>query len=57
MDGKRTDELTAEPGSVEFLRQLLAVAEDSQHPMDKAATRVLERMIAERETEGDRDGT
>jgi len=53
---EKTNRLTAEPDTVEFLRQLLAVAEDSQHPMDKAATRILERMIAEREAEGDSDG-
>lgn len=57
MSEKRTDKLTAEPGSVEFLRQLLAVAQDSEHPMEIAASRALECMIAEREAEAAGDGT
>jgi hypothetical protein len=31
------DRLTVELGTVEFLRQLLGIAQESDHPMDKAA--------------------
>lgn len=40
-----SDRLTAEPGTVEFLRQLLEIAQESDHPMDKALTRVLSKQI------------
>lgn len=38
-------ELTAEPGSLEFYQQLLAIAEGSGHPMDKALVPVLSETI------------
>lgn len=41
------DRLTAKPGTLEFLRQLLEIAQQSDHPMDKALTTVLEKQIAE----------
>jgi hypothetical protein len=44
-----SDRLTAEPGTVEFLRQLLEIAQESDHPMDKALTRVLSKQIGEAE--------
>jgi hypothetical protein len=45
-----SDRLTAEPGTLEFLRQLLEIAQGSDHPMDKALTKVLSRQIRETET-------
>jgi hypothetical protein len=45
-----SDRLTAEPGTLEFLRQLLEIAQESDHPMDKALTKVLSRQIRETET-------
>lgn len=39
--------LTAEPGTLEFLEQLLAIAKTSNHPNDRALVGVLERRIAE----------
>jgi len=42
-----SDRLTAEPGTLEFLRQLLEIAKESGHPMDKALTKVLSKQIAE----------
>jgi hypothetical protein len=44
-----SDKLTAEPGTVEFLRQLLEIAKESAHPMDQALTRVLSKQIEETE--------
>ena len=44
-----SDRLTAEPGTLEFLRQLLEIAQKSDHPMDKALTRVLSKQIKEDE--------
>jgi hypothetical protein len=44
-----SDRLTAEPGSLEFLRQLLEIARESDHPMDKALARVLAKQIGEQE--------
>lgn len=44
-----SDRLTAEPGTLEFLRQLLEIAKESDHPMDKALTRVLSQQIGEAE--------
>jgi hypothetical protein len=44
-----SDRLTAEPGTLEFLRQLLEIARESDHPMDKALTRVLSKQIGEAE--------
>jgi hypothetical protein len=44
-----SDRLTAEPGTLEFLRQLLEIAQESDHPMDKALTRVLSKQIGEAE--------
>jgi hypothetical protein len=44
------DRLTAEPGTLEFLRQLLEIAQESDHPMDRALTRVLSKQIGEAET-------
>ena len=44
-----SDRLTAEPGTLEFLRQLLEIAQESDHPMDKALTKVLSRQIGEAE--------
>jgi len=58
-----SDRLTAEPGTLEFLRQLLEIAQESDHPMDKALTRVLSKQIGETEAvrslpqvEGDDNG-
>ena len=42
-----SDRLTAEPGTLEFLRQLLEIAQESDHPMDKALTKVLSKKIRE----------
>jgi hypothetical protein len=44
-----SDRLTAEPGTLEFLRQLLEIAKESDHPMDKALTGVLSKQIKETE--------
>lgn len=44
-----SDRLTAEPGTPEFLRQLLEIAKESDHPMDKALVEVLERQFGEQE--------
>jgi hypothetical protein len=44
-----SDRLTADPGTPEFLRQLLKIAKESDHPMDKALTRVLSKQIEETE--------
>jgi len=44
-----SDRLTAEPGTPEFLRQLLDIAQESDHPMDKALTKVLSKQIEETE--------
>jgi hypothetical protein len=44
-----SDRLTAEPGTLEFLRQLLEIAQESDHPMDKALTKVLSKQIRETE--------
>lgn len=44
-----SDRLTAEPGTLEFLRQLLEIAQESDHPMDKALSRVITKQIGERE--------
>lgn len=46
----------AEPGSVEFKRLLLEAARGSDHEMDKALVRVLEKQIAEAEAEAEADG-
>ena len=51
------DRLTAEPGTVEFLRQLLEIAQESDHPMDKALTRVLSKQIGETEMAEVEDGS
>jgi hypothetical protein len=45
-----SDRLTEEPGTLEFLRQLLEIARGSDHPMDKALTRILSKQIGEAET-------
>ena len=55
-----SDRLTAEPGTLEFLRQLLDIAQESDHPMDKALVGVLTEQIGEakkekEEEEEDRD--
>jgi hypothetical protein len=42
-----SDRLTAEPGTLEFLRQLLEIAQGSDHPMDKALTKVLSKQMKE----------
>lgn len=42
-----SDKLTAEPGSPEFLKQLLKLAESSDHPMDKALAKVLKQKLEE----------
>lgn len=39
--------LTAEPGTRQFMEQLLAIAQESDHPMDKALTRVISRQLEE----------
>ena len=44
-----SDRLTAEPGTLEFLRQLLEIAQESDHPVDKALTKVLSKQIGETE--------
>jgi hypothetical protein len=44
-----SDRLTAEPKTLEFLRQLLEIAKEADHPMDKALTRVLAKQIGETE--------
>jgi hypothetical protein len=49
-----SDRLTAKPGTLEFLRQLLEIARKSDHPMDKALTKVLSKQIGE--AEGNSDG-
>jgi len=51
-----SDRLTAEPGTLEFLRQLLEIAQESDHPMDKALTKVLLKQIGEARAE-ERDGS
>lgn len=43
-----SERLTAEPGTVEFLRQLLEIAQESDHPMDIALTKVLTKQIREK---------
>jgi hypothetical protein len=50
-----SDRLTAEPGTLEFLRQLLEIARESGHPIDKALTKVLSKQIGE--TEGARQSS
>jgi hypothetical protein len=45
-----SDRLTAEPGTLEFLRQLLEIAQESDHPMDKALAKVLSKQIRKTET-------
>jgi hypothetical protein len=47
-----SDRLTAEPGTLDFLRQLLEIAQESDHPMDKALTKVLSKQIEETEAIG-----
>jgi hypothetical protein len=47
-----SDRLTAEPGTLEFLRQLLEIAQESDHPMDKALTKVLSKQIGDTEAVG-----
>jgi len=42
-----SNQLTAEPGTIEFLRQLLEIASGSDHPVDKALTIILSRKIGE----------
>lgn len=42
-----SDRLTAEPGTLEFLRQLLEIAQGSDNPMDKAIVKVLSKQIGE----------
>jgi hypothetical protein len=44
-----SDRLTAEPGTPEFYEELLKIAQGSDHPMDKALTKVLLRRIEETE--------
>lgn len=44
-----SDRLTAKPGTVEFWRQLLEIAKESDHPIDKALVRVLPKRIEEAE--------
>jgi hypothetical protein len=48
-----SDRLTAEPDSIEFLRQLLEISQESDHPMDKALTRVIPKQIGKAEAQGD----
>jgi hypothetical protein len=50
-----SERLTAEPGTLEFLRQLEAIAVESDHPMDRALARVLSKHIKEEESV--REGT
>jgi hypothetical protein len=47
-----SDRLTEEPGTLDFLRQLLEIAQESDHPMDKALTKVLSKQIEEAEAIG-----
>ena len=44
-----SDRLTAEPGTLEFLRQLSEIAQESDHPIDKVLTKVLSKQIGETE--------
>jgi len=44
-----SDRLTAEPGTLEFLRQLLEIAKESDHPMDKALTKVLSKAVLQQQ--------
>jgi len=39
--------LTAEPGTIEFKRQLLEIARASSHPIDKALVKALSKEIGE----------
>lgn len=43
----QSSRLTAEPGTLDFLRQLLEIAQESDHPMDKALTKVLSKQMGE----------
>jgi hypothetical protein len=52
-----SDRLTAEPGTLEFLRQLLEIAKESDHPMDKALAKVLAKQIGEAEVVRRPEGT
>jgi hypothetical protein len=54
MDDKQK-RLTAELGTPEFWRQILAIAQDSEHPNDVIIARILRRELGE-ESE-DSDGT
>ena len=51
-----SDRLTAEPGTPEFYEELLKIAQGSDHPMDKALTKVLSKQIREAERK-DSDGS
>jgi hypothetical protein len=56
-----SDRLTAKPGTMEFLRQLRDIAAGSDHAMDKAILRALDKQIKEAEgestaTEASEDG-
>lgn len=42
-----SDRLTAEPGTTEFLKQLLAIAEGSDHPIDVRLAVILQKQIDE----------
>jgi len=44
--------LTAKPGTPEFWRQMLAIAQGSEHPMDKALVPILKRELAEADGDG-----
>jgi len=44
-----SDRLTEEPGILEFLKQLLEIAKESDHPMDRMAVEGAEALIAEKE--------
>ena len=60
MDEKRREEIKErmmrlDPGSDEFKRLMLKIAEDSDHPNDVAIARILRREL--REESGDSDGT
>lgn len=48
-----SDRLMADPGTVEFWRQLLEIARQSDHPMDRALVKVLTRHIEEAACETD----
>lgn len=57
---RMSHQLTAKPGTPEFLRQLLEIAQGSDHPVDRAIAKVLLKQLeedeaAEVEAEGDHE--